>query len=37
VYPTTIVVIVTTVIFGVALYAVDVIFSRGLALLLQRV
>jgi preprotein translocase subunit SecE len=37
VYPTTIVVVVTTVIFGVLLYAVDVLFSRGLAALLQLV
>jgi preprotein translocase SecE subunit len=37
VYPTTIVVIVTTVIFGVVLYAVDIVFSRGLTLLLQFV
>jgi preprotein translocase subunit SecE len=37
VYPTTIVVIVTTIIFGVLLYGVDVIFSRGLATLLKQV
>ena len=37
VYPTTIVVIVTTIIFGVLLYGVDVIFSRGLAALLRQV
>ena len=37
VYPTTIVVIVTTIIFGVLLYGVDVIFSRGLAALLSQV
>jgi len=37
VYPTTIVVVVTTVIFGVLLYAVDVLFSRGLAALLRQV
>jgi preprotein translocase subunit SecE len=37
VYPTTIVVIVTTVVFGVLLYAVDVLFSRGLAALLSWV
>ena len=37
VYPTTIVVIVTTIIFGVLLYGVDVIFSRGLAALLKQV
>ena len=37
VYPTTIVVIVTTIIFGVLLYAVDVVFSNGLAALLKRV
>ena len=37
VYPTTIVVIVTTIIFGVLLYAVDVIFSNGLAALLRQV
>jgi preprotein translocase subunit SecE len=37
VYPTTIVVIVTTIIFGVLLYAVDVLFSRGLAALLKQV
>ena len=37
VYPTTIVVIVTTIIFGVLLYSVDVLFSRGLAALLKQV
>ena len=37
VYPTTIVVIVTTIIFGVLLYGVDVIFSKGLAALLSQV
>ncbi len=37
VYPTTIVVIVTTIIFGVLLYTVDVLFSRGLAALLRQV
>jgi preprotein translocase subunit SecE len=37
VYPTTIVVIVTTIIFGVLLYGVDMIFSRGLAALLSQV
>ncbi len=37
VYPTTIVVIVTTIIFGVLLYGVDVIFSQGLAALLKQV
>jgi preprotein translocase subunit SecE len=37
VYPTTIVVIVTTIIFGVLLYAVDVVFSNGLAALLRQV
>ena len=37
VYPTTIVVIVTTIVFGVLLYAVDVLFSRGLAALLTWV
>jgi preprotein translocase subunit SecE len=37
VYPTTIVVIVTTIIFGVLLYAVDVVFSNGLAALLKQV
>ena len=37
VYPTTIVVIVTTIIFGVLLYTVDMIFSRGLAALLKQV
>ena len=37
VYPTTIVVIVTTIIFGVLLYGVDVLFSRGLAALLRQV
>ena len=37
VYPTTIVVIVTTIIFGVLLYAVDVVFSNGLAALLKKV
>ena len=37
VYPTTIVVIVTTVIFGVLLYSVDVLFSKGLAALLRQV
>jgi preprotein translocase subunit SecE len=37
VYPTTIVVIVTTIIFGVLLYTVDVLFSQGLAALLKQV
>ena len=37
VYPTTIVVIVTTIIFGVLLYTVDVLFSKGLAALLKQV
>jgi preprotein translocase subunit SecE len=37
VYPTTIVVIVTTIIFGVLLYTVDVLFSRGLAALMKQV
>ena len=37
VYPTTIVVIVTTIIFGVLLYGVDVLFSKGLAALLRQV
>lgn len=37
VYPTTIVVIVTTIIFGVLLYSVDVLFSKGLAALLKQV
>ena len=37
VYPTTIVVIVTTIIFGVLLYAVDVLFSKGLTALLRQV
>lgn len=37
VYPTTIVVIVTTIIFGVLLYSVDVLFSKGLAALLRQV
>ena len=37
VYPTTIVVIVTTIIFGILLYAVDVVFSNGLAALLKQV
>ena len=37
VYPTTIVVIVTTIIFGVLLYGVDVLFSKGLAALLKQV
>ena len=37
VYPTTIVVIVTTIIFGVLLYTVDVLFSQGLAALLRQV
>ena len=37
VYPTTIVVIVTTIIFGVLLYGVDVLFSNGLAALLKQV
>ena len=37
VYPTTIVVIVTTIIFGVLLYTVDVLFSNGLAALLKQV
>jgi preprotein translocase subunit SecE len=37
VYPTTIVVIVTTIIFGVLLYGVDVLFSQGLAALLRQV
>jgi preprotein translocase subunit SecE len=37
VYPTTIVVIVTTIIFGVLLYTVDVLFSKGLAALLRQV
>ena len=37
VYPTTIVVIVTTIIFGTLLYSVDVLFSSGLKLLLQKV
>ena len=37
VYPTTIVVIVTTIIFGVLLYTVDVLFSKGLAALLTHV
>ena len=37
VYPTTIVVIVTTVIFGTLLYSVDVLFSSGLKLFLQKV
>jgi len=37
VYPTTIVVIVTTILFGVLLYGVDVIFSRALAALLKQV
>ena len=37
VYPTTIVVIVTTIIFGVLLYSVDVLFSKGLSALLRQV
>ena len=37
VYPTTIVVIVTTILFGVLLYAVDVIFSRAISALLRQV
>jgi len=37
VYPTTIVVIVTTIIFGVLLYGVDVLFSKGLSALLKQV
>ena len=37
VYPTTIVVIVTTIIFGVLLYGVDVLFSEGLKALLKQV
>ena len=37
VYPTTIVVIVTTIIFGVLLYGVDMIFSRALAAFLSQV
>lgn len=37
VYPTTIVVIVTTIIFGALLYTVDVLFSRGLSYLLRQV
>ena len=37
VYPTTVVVIVTTILFGVLLYTVDVLFSKGLAALLRQV
>ena len=37
VYPTTIVVIVTTIIFGVLLYAVDVLFSQSLTALMKQV
>ena len=37
VYPTTLVVIVTTIIFGVLLYTVDVLFSKGLSALLKQV